>query len=101
MLPYGRLLTLALFWLVLQHVCSPNFSARSKGCVVGLVVATSVVPWLWTSVSFAATIFQFGLAIFLIIQRMVRVPEWSEQNILSAPSDKTSGSENRSNRIGI
>jgi hypothetical protein len=92
MLPYGLLARLALLWLVFLYVRSPKVSARSKNWVVGLTVATYVVPLLWTSVSYAGTIFQFGLAIFLVVRRMVRTPEDSHQDALSAPPDKPGGS---------
>jgi hypothetical protein len=88
MLPYGLLIRLALLWLVFQHVRSPNVSARSKRWVVGLAAATFVVPWLWMGASLAAAIFQFGLAVFLVVQRMVRAPEGLHQNAFSAPPDK-------------
>jgi hypothetical protein len=93
MLPYGLLIPLALLWLVFQHVRSPNVSARSKRWVVGLAAATFVVPWLSMWVSFAATIFQVGLAVFLLIQRVVKATEPSHQNALSAPPDKPGGPE--------
>jgi hypothetical protein len=91
MLPYGLLIPLALLWLVFQHVRSPNVSARSKRWVVGLAAATFVAPWLWMRVSFAATIFQVGLAVFLVVQRMVTASEGSHQNALSALPDKPGG----------
>ena len=88
MLPYGLLIPLALLWLVFQHVRSPNVSARSICWVVGLAAATFVMPWFWIRVSSAATILQVGLAVFLVVQRIVRAPEGSHQN---APPDKPGG----------
>jgi hypothetical protein len=56
---------------------------------VGLVTISYMAPWLWMKVSFAATILQLVLAVFLAAQRMIRSPEG--QNALSAPSDKPGG----------
>jgi apolipoprotein N-acyltransferase len=91
MLPYGLVIPLVLLWLVFQHVRSPNVSARSKCWVVGLAAATVVVPWLGIRVSYAPIIFQCGLALFLVVQRMVGVAEGSHQNALSVPTDEPCG----------
>jgi hypothetical protein len=85
-IPYWIIPLVAVIWLTIQYMSSPDASIRSKRLVGGLALASVLIPRFLPVLSLPSSLLQIGICVYLLLAKALKEPPQSSEQALTRPA---------------